>query len=181
MIPLAKLPFFSRNGNIIVKDIICSDGSTCITDIYQYASDTTPRKMNCTSLQIYLMGSSKMLDSGFTFQYLLASSETLDSRSARIDDSRYLRSVILYDYLFSDCDAYSIDLEGKYICPISTVAANCKVCDQHHYHFTHSLIGQSGQPKYFRRITPQIIPNWQPLKNCPSTDLCLLPNCFCSK
>ncbi|CAG9540103.1 unnamed protein product [Cercopithifilaria johnstoni] len=42
----------------------------------------------------------------------------------------------------------------------------------------------TGQPGYLQKTmvtSPKFISNWQPLKNCPVTASCLLPNCFCSR
>ncbi|VDK50100.1 unnamed protein product [Gongylonema pulchrum] len=43
----------------------------------------------------------------------------------------------------------------------------------------------SGQPEYSRKVdttNPELISNWQQLEDCPvSSNLCRLPDCFCSR
>uniref|UniRef100_A0A0R3RUC5 NodB homology domain-containing protein n=1 Tax=Elaeophora elaphi TaxID=1147741 RepID=A0A0R3RUC5_9BILA len=58
---------------------------------------------------------------------------------------------------------------------------NDKVCNQYHQRFVPSLI---GQPEYVQKTmvtNPKFIPNWLSLEDCPVTDSCLLPHCFCSR
>ncbi|VDO10169.1 unnamed protein product [Brugia timori] len=81
-------------------------------------------------------------------------------------------------FLGAECWVWVTSVQRKCTCPVSKATKTDKICDCYHYHFARSLIGQPG---YLRKtVVAQGKRNWQPLKDCPVTPSCLLPNCFCS-
>uniref|UniRef100_A0A7I4NLN8 EGF-like domain-containing protein n=1 Tax=Brugia malayi TaxID=6279 RepID=A0A7I4NLN8_BRUMA len=81
------------------------------------------------------------------------------------------------------CTGGSICVLGVCKCPSGMYSTSgVLICRHQPISLIHADTILTSQPGYLRKtVVAQGKRNWQPLKDCPVTPSCLLPNCFCSR